>query len=281
MTEGQPHCIDLRHEHGPFNIIGDVHGCFSELVQLLADMGYVFEERCGAKGVEFRAAHPDGRKAVFLGDLVDRGPDIVNVLKLVMGMVRAGNALCVCGNHDMRVLRKIQTGNVKTSHGGPDRSLIELIREGNGFLAEVQEFMEGLVSHYVLDAGRLVVAHAGIKEALQGRESAQARECAVYGENTGEIDEHGLPVRYAWAADYQGKALVIYGHTPQAQVQRDNNAINIDTGCVFGGKLTAYHYPEGKFSQVQAAKIYCPPAKPFLEKHMNCGKARPMALWND
>lgn len=267
MLEEQPRSTNLKHEHGPFDIIGDVHGCFAELKELLVIMGYIVEETAGPDGKNYRARHPGGRRAVFLGDLVDRGPNMVDALKLVMNMVKSGNALCVCGNHELRVLKKIQEGNVLTSHGDPDWSMGQLTRQSAGFLSEVQRFMEGLVSHYVLDDGKLVVAHAGIKEALQGIESEEVRTLAIYGELTSETDEYGLPVRYEWAADYRGMAIVVYGHTPQSEVQKVNNAINIDTGCVFGGKLTAFRYPEGVFMEVSAPKIYCPPAKPFLPHH--------------
>lgn len=267
MLEGQPHSTNLKHEHGPFDIIGDIHGCFDELKQLLVTMGYIIEEADGPGGKDYRGTHPGGRRAVFLGDLVDRGPNMVGVLKLVMNMIESGSALCVCGNHDLRVLKKIQERNILTSHGEPDWSMGQLTKQGDGFLAEVQQFMEGLVSHYVLDDGKLVVAHAGIKEALQGTESDETRKFAIYGELTSETDEYGLPVRYEWAADYRGQAIVVFGHTPQAEVRKVNNTINIDTGCVFGGKLTAFRYPEGVFMDVPAPKIYCPPAKPFLPHH--------------
>ncbi len=68
----------------------------------------------------------------------------------------------------------------------------------------MQTFLDGLVSHYVLDDGKLVVAHAGMKEEMQGRGSAKVRDFALYGETTGETDEFGLPVRYNWAAEYRG-----------------------------------------------------------------------------
>lgn len=256
--------IDKRHEHGPFDIIGDVHGCFSDLTRLLVKLNYVVE----VTGEDsYLVTPPQGRRAVFLGDLVDRGPEVVSVLKLVLSMVKAGSAFCVAGNHDMRVLKKLREGVAVTSHGSPDWGMLPLMETGDGFRAEIQSFLEGLVGHYVFDDGKLVVAHAGIREDLQGRETEQTRAIAIGGEITGETDEYGLPVRYDWAADYCGRATVIYGHTPFAEVQKCGNAINLDTGCVFGGKLTAFRYPEGEFVAVTAAKMYCPPAKPFLPAH--------------
>jgi len=139
---------------------------------------------------------------------VDRGPKITEVLKLVMGMVKSGIALCVPGNHDVKLLRKLNGRDVQITHG-LDRTLEQLAKEPQEFIEEVKAFIDGLVSHYVLDDGKLVVAHAGMKEEFQGRGSGKVREFALYGETTGETDEYGLPVRYDWASDYRGKALVV------------------------------------------------------------------------
>src|SRR5262249_56848590 len=133
--------------------------------------------------------------------------------------------------------------DVKLTHGLAD-SIAQLDAEPPEFNHEVAAFLDDLVSHYVLDDGKLVVAHAGMKEEMQGRGSGEVRSFALFGETTGETDEFGLPLRYNWAADYRGKAMVVYGHTPIAEPQWLNRTINIDTGCVFGGKLTALKYPE-------------------------------------
>lgn len=256
----QPLWNNMRHEHGPFDIVGDVHGCCDELVQLLSQLGY---ERNGA-GV-FQP--PNGRKAVFLGDLVDRGPKIPEAVKLVKDMVDAGHALCVPGNHDLKFMRAIRGKNVQITHGLADslKQFEEYDKSCHGFSRIAAEFMDKLVSHYVLDDGKLVVAHAGMKEEMQGRGSAKVRDFALYGETTGETDEYGLPVRYNWAAEYRGKAMVVYGHTPVAEPEWLNRTINIDTGCVFGGKLTALRYPERELVSVPALKTYYESAKPFLQ----------------
>jgi protein phosphatase len=255
----QPLWNNLKHEHGPFDIIGDVHGCHEELTSLLTKLGYEIDG--GTDGL--RVTPPAGRKAVFVGDLVDRGPGIPEVLRLVMNMVEQGTAFCVPGNHDMKLLRKLRGRDVQLTHGLRD-SIEQLDRETPEFKQQVTQFLDDLVSHYVFDDGKLVVAHAGMKEEMQGRGSGRVRDFALYGETTGETDEYGLPVRYNWAAEYRGKAMVVYGHTPVAEPEWLNRTINIDTGCVFGGKLTALRYPERELVSVPALRTYYEPAKPFL-----------------
>src|ERR1700722_15510257 len=260
----EPLWNNLKHEHGPFDIIGDVHGCFDELLDLLAKLGYSVERSSnGPVNGSVSVRPPEGRKAVFLGDLVDRGPKIPDVLRLVMGMVEAGTALCVPGNHDVKLMRKLRGKDVQITHGLAD-SLKQLEKEPPEFHSAVSEFIDELVSHYVLDDGKLVVAHAGMKEEMQGRGSGKVREFALFGETTGETDEFGLPVRYNWAAEYRGRAMVVYGHTPVPEPEWLNRTVNIDTGCVFGGKLTALRYPENEFVSVPAVETYCEPARPFL-----------------
>ena len=208
-------------------------------------------------------AHPGGRKAIFVGDLVDRGPRIVDTLKTVMSMSQAGTALSVPGNHDIKLKRKLEGRDVTVSHG-LDRTLTELEQQTPEFRADVQKFLDGLVSHYVFDDGRLVVAHAGMKAEMQGRGSAKVRDFALFGETTGETDEFGLPVRYNWAAEYRGRASVVYGHTPVPEPEWLNRTINIDTGCVFGGRLTALRWPEKELVSVAALETYADPVRPFL-----------------
>ena len=262
-VERVPLWVNLQHEHGPFDIIGDVHGCYDELAILLERLGYRLETRADADGeTGFSTTHPEGRKAVFVGDLVDRGPGVAKVLKLVMAMASDGVALCVAGNHESKLVRKLRGQNVQVSHGLAE-SLAQLELESPAFRQRVAEFLDGLISHYVLDDGGLVVAHAGMKSEYQGRASARVRDFCLYGETTGETDEFGLPVRGNWAAGYRGRAMVVYGHTPVVDPAWLNSTINIDTGCVFGGKLTALRYPEKELVSVPAARVYYEPAKPL------------------
>ena len=251
---------DLRDQTGPFDVIGDVHGCRAELEVLLAALGY--ELTRDEAGRPAAARHPAGRRAVFVGDLVDRGPDTPGVLRLVMGMIAGGDALCVPGNHENKLLRALRGRNVQVTHGLAE-SLAQMEAEPAAFVADVESFLDGLISHYVLDGGRLVVSHAGLPERYQGRASGRVRTFCLYGETTGETDEFGLPVRYPWANDYRGSAMVLYGHTPVPSAEWVNGTMCLDTGCVFGGRLTALRYPERELVSVPAARVYYEPARPF------------------
>ncbi|HEX6452748.1 MAG TPA: polynucleotide kinase-phosphatase [Trebonia sp.] len=252
---------DRKDVHGPFDIIGDIHGCAAELRTLLADLGWQLQyDTDGDTTVS--ASHPEGRRAVFVGDLVDRGPDTPGVLRLVMGMVRAGNALCVSGNHEAKLVRALKGANVTVSHGLAE-SLAQFESEPDEFRKAALDFMDGLISHYVLDDGKLVVAHAGLKESYHGRSSGRVRSFALYGDTTGETDEYGLPVRYPWAQEYRGQAMVVYGHTPIPEAEWINNTICLDTGAVFGGSLTALRYPEREIVSVPAERQWYEPARPL------------------
>lgn len=259
----EPLYNNKKEEHGPFDIIGDVHGCIDELKALLEKLGYhMTSAPVGPDSEGYRVTAPEGRKAVFLGDLVDRGPDSPEVLKLVMSMTMQGVALCVPGNHDIKLQKYLKGKQVQIRHG-LEATVEQLTPLDEEFKVRVRDWLYTLTSHYVLDGGKLVVAHAGLREDMQGRGSGAARSFCLYGETTGEIDEFGLPVRYDWAMEYRGKAMVVYGHTPVPEAEWLNNTIDIDTGCVFGGKLTALRYPERELVSVDAARVYVEPVRPL------------------
>ncbi|GAA4896545.1 polynucleotide kinase-phosphatase [Streptomyces coeruleoprunus] len=256
---------DLRHLTGPFDIIGDIHGCSSELETLLGKLGYE------------NGRHPEGRTAVFVGDLVDRGPDSPGVLRRVMDMVASGDALCVPGNHENKLGRWLSGRKVRLTHGLAE-TVEQLEREDDAFRARVREFIAGLVSHYVLDEGRLVVCHAGLPEKYHGRTSGRVRSHALYGDTTGETDEFGLPVRYPWAEEYRGRATVVYGHTPVPDTSWLNNTICLDTGAVFGGRLTALRWPERELVDTPAERVWYEPVKPLAADTPGGHQGRPLDL---
>lgn len=273
-VERTPLLSDARRFGGPFDVIGDVHGCAGELVELLGVLGYDVARDDAGRPVG--AAHPKGRRAVFVGDLVDRGPDSPGVLRLVIGMCAGGSAMAVAGNHDVKFARALGGAKVTLNHG-LDKTMEQLdavVAEGErGFPDAVRAFIEGLPEHLVLDGGALVIAHAGLKEAYHGRESGAVRSFALYGDVTGERTPQGFPVRRAWEAEYTGDAMVVYGHTPSVAAGWVNNTICVDTACVFGGSLTALRYPERELASVASGGTYAPITAPLRDPAEVAAKA--------
>ena len=180
-----------------------------------------------------------------------------------MDLVAGGVALCVTGNHDDKLRRCLEGRDVAINHALAE-TLEQLRLESGQFKDRVCDFLRSLPSHYLFDDGRLVVAHAGMREDLQGRESKRVRTFGLFGETTGAVDHHGLLVRGNWGMTYTGRATVVHGHTPVAKPLWLNRTLNIDTGCVFGGRLSALRYPEGERASVPARRIYCVAPRPFL-----------------
>jgi protein phosphatase len=258
-VERVPLPTDKRREAGPFDVVGDVHGCLDELIELLGLLGYRPDPEAGMR-------HPEGRRAIFVGDLVDRGPKVVEAVALVRRMVAAGQAFCVPGNHDDKLLRYLKGRNVQISHGLAESiTQIEALprEERDAWRAAYIAFVDALPSHLLLDGGRLVVAHAGMKAEYQGRASRRVRAFALYGETTGETDDFGLPIRANWAADYRGGAAVVYGHTAVPEPAWLNDTVDIDAGCVFGGHLTALRWPARELVSVAAHRVYHEPVRPL------------------
>lgn len=254
--------VDVRAISGPFDIIGDVHGCAPELIDLLARLGY----RIAVEGMgdERRAAvvPPKGRRAIFVGDLVDRGPASPDALRIAMDMVAEGHAFCVPGNHDHKFMRWLQGRNVKLTHG-LDLTVAQMAMEPASFHTRVLSFLETLPIHLWLEEGNLVVAHAGIRAEMFGRTSGAVREFCLFGDTDGKLDADGLPIRYHWAAAYRSRTAVVYGHTPVPEPDWVNNTLCIDTGCCFGGSLTALRWPERQVVSVPARDRYAPQRRPF------------------
>lgn len=260
-----PMPTDQRHQHGPFDIIGDVHGCCDELEDLLGRLGYRLswsdDAHWGGRRPVIQA--PAGRRVVFVGDLVDRGPRTRDVLAIVHTMVEQdGTALLVPGNHDVKFLRWLEGNKVEITHG-LDTTIASLKDTTDRFRDEIRAMLKRLWSHLWLDDGRLVVTHAGILAPMIGRATPRVRRFCLYGDTTGARDRAGLPVRYHWALDYAGDAAVVYGHTPVPDAAWVNNTLCIDTGCCFGGRLTALRWPEREVVAVPAGSAYARSLRPF------------------
>ena len=255
-----------------YDIIGDVHGCADELEQLLERLGYQVIDRRPGRGLDSGPLYrpPDGRIAVFLGDLVDRGPRILDTLRIVARMRAAGWAVSVMGNHEQKLLRKLQGRDVVVK-SGLETTLAEIealpAKSRDRFMADLRAWLESLPLYMILDEDRLVVAHGGLREDLQGRDGGAVRSFALYGDPTGDVDQYGLPIRRDWAAEYRGARFVAYGHSPVAEPKWAENAVDIDTGCAFGGSLTSLRWPEREIVSVRAARVYRHPGRPFLPEH--------------
>lgn len=237
---------------GPFDVIGDVHGCCEELLSLLRIMGYGVSDPAALLP---RITPPVSRTAVFLGDFVDHGPQAVRTLLVVASMVRSGAALAVLGNHDDKLLRALRGAPIQPVNG-LDRTLQELDAAGAEMKAMARSFLGSLPTHLVLDGGQLVVAHAGLPQELQGSTSPQARQTALFGTPTGQRNQYGMKILVDWASSYTGEALVVWGHIPVDEAHWVGNTIDIDTGCVHGGSLTALRYPERELVSVPAKRVY-------------------------
>lgn len=266
----EPMPTDQRHQAGPFDIVGDVHGCADELQELMRNLGYRVDwegsgsgsgsgsgggRRAGSRFALPAVAAPPGRRMVFVGDLVDRGPRSADVLRVVLAMIRDGSALLVPGNHDVKFLRWLDGQKPAITHG-LDATVASLDGAPPEFLAAVRATLAGLWSHLWLDGGRLAVAHAGILEPMLGRATPRVRHFCLYGDTSGEKDAKGLPVRYNWAAGYRGETAIVYGHTPIETPAWQNNTLCIDTGCCFGYRLTALRWPERDIVSVPARATY-------------------------
>ncbi len=247
----------------PFDIIGDVHGCYHELTTLFERLGYRWRE------AEQDFAHPDGRLPIFVGDLADRGPASVRVLMLVERMVALGAALVVQGNHDNKLLRWLLGHKVQVRHGlAATIAELEALspEERDALLPRLIALLQNAPSYLLLDDGRLVVTHAGIRDEMIGHWSRAIQAFCLYGDVAGTDPKTGLPIRLNWAASRPDEQaangpLIVYGHNVVAEAHETRRTINLDTGCVFGGQLTALRYPEMQLVQVQAARNYYHPEK--------------------
>ncbi|MDU8927673.1 metallophosphoesterase [Alisedimentitalea sp. MJ-SS2] len=235
------------------DIIGDVHGCVFELETLIRKLAKRAEADA-AKCLERGEPPSPERRFVFLGDYVDRGPSSAAVLEIVMNLVEYNGAIAVLGNHDFKLLRHLNGETVRMTPQ-LDQTLTEIFQRPSEFSSKVKRFLSSLP--YCIDfvGGELVVAHAGLPEHLQNLDTPAAKRFALYGDvQTSGGD--GPPIRRDWAADYKGKASVVYGHTPTNKLEWRNKTICIDTGCAFGGKLTALRWPEKDLVQVEAVRQY-------------------------
>jgi protein phosphatase len=235
------------------DIIGDIHGCYAEFVKLTKQLGYEW-----GMGIP---VHPNGRKLGFVGDLTDRGPQSLQTIETVYSLVMENLAYYVPGNHCNKLYRFFLGRNVQITHGLETTVAEYRALPPNDRAIIRQKFMKLYAAaplYARLDNGRLIIAHAGIRQDYIGRTDKKVQTFVLYGDITGKTNPDGTPVRRDWAKHYKGEAWIVYGHTPVKQPRMINHTINIDTGCVFGGALTALRYPEMEIVSVPSSMPYVP-----------------------
>jgi protein phosphatase len=236
------------------DIIGDIHGCFEEFKALTTELGYEWTENI--------PIHPEKRKLAFVGDLTDRGPMSLKVIDVVWELVKKQGAHYSPGNHCNKLYRYFLGNKVQISHG-LETTVAEFEELDKSAQKKVQsrfmELYEKAPLYQVLDGGNLIVTHAGIREDYIGKSHSKVKTFVLYGDITGEKNPDGSPVRRDWAKHYKGKSLIVYGHTPVIDVRWVGKTVNLDTGAVFGGKLSALRYPEKEIVSV-------PSSMPFVEE---------------
>lgn len=237
-----------------FDVIGDIHGCYDEFEQLTKKLGYNWDEGY--------PLHSEGRKLAFVGDLTDRGPNSLKVIKIVVELVNNGLAHYTPGNHCDKLYRYFLGRNVQETHG-LETTVAELKALSKAEYATIRtkyiELYENAPLYLILEKKQLVIAHAGIRSDYIGREDKRVRTFVLYGDITGEKNPDGSPIRRDWAQEYTNqKSFIVYGHTPVHEPRLVNHTINIDTGCVFGGTLTAFRYPEKETVSVPSKQPFVP-----------------------
>jgi protein phosphatase len=239
-------------ENMKIDIIGDIHGCYDEFTQLTKQLSYTWE-----KGYPI---HPDGRILGFVGDLTDRGRHSLKVIETVYELVIIHNqALYVPGNHCNKLYRYLTGNKVQITHG-LETTVAEIEQLNNREQKQIRKKFMDLYDqsplYHMTDNGKLIIAHAGISAKLIGKNNSHVKTFVLYGDITGGTNPDGTPIRRDWAQHYHGDALIVYGHTPVKEPRKVNHTFNIDTGCVFGGKLTALRYPECELISVPSTMPY-------------------------
>lgn len=232
------------------DIIGDIHGCFDEYKLLTEKLGYSWES-----GIPL---HPDGRLLAFVGDLTDRGPKSLKVIESVAELVKKKKAFYAPGNHCNKLYRYFLGNKVQITHG-----LETTVEEYEALNQEEQQKISGTFQwlyenaplYHLLDDGQLIVVHAGIREDFIGKHNKRVKDFVLYGDITGKALPDGRPERRDWALHYQGSRWIVYGHTPVKEARFLNRTVNIDTGAVFGNKLSAFRYPEEEIVSVPSVSM--------------------------
>ena len=209
-------------------IIGDIHGCYDELCELLDRVGPVA-----------------GDRVISVGDLIVKGEKNREVLDLFSVDERFS---AVIGNHDRALLRYWRGEAVKLKES-QERTRVELEPDRERYSAYLNSLP------YMIDLGTHLVVHAGVRPgvALKDQAAEDLTELRTLGED--RTSRVGLP----WYEVYDGDQVVLFGHWPASQPRRAPRAIGLDTGCVYGYQLTAYIIEADDFISVKARRDYASP----------------------
>lgn len=211
-------------------IIGDVHGCIEELDRLLKKLSLGPKDRL-----------------IFAGDLVNKGPATKEVLKRARGL----KAECVLGNHEIRLLRYRNGEDPKTQRSKDIKTALKL-NEADW------KYIEAMPLHIELPEHAAIVVHGGFLPGIHWRKQSEEiiTRIQTIDQNNKICKRTKSPkVRY-WADSWKGPEFVIYGHTPRRELYQKPTSIGLDTGCVYGGHLSALSLPDLTITQVKARCVY-------------------------
>jgi len=211
-------------------VIGDIHGCFDELIDLLELIDLKQNDR-----------------VVAVGDLVVKGEKNREVLDRFIDDRRFSS---VIGNHD-RVLRQSWRGEPVRLTKAQRKTQTEL----NSNRARYAAYLKSL--RYTIDLGSHLVVHAGVRPGVRLDRQMAADMTQIRTMGTNPASRKGVP----WYKVYRGKKIVLFGHWPAAAPRVAPRAIGLDTGCVYGGRLTAFIIEAAEFVSVPARRAYEPPRR--------------------
>ncbi|MDM5234548.1 polynucleotide kinase-phosphatase [Lysinibacillus pakistanensis] len=240
------------------DIIGDIHGCYDELLELLKKLEYEVNN-------EGYFIHPQGRRFVSVGDIMSRGPKSIKTMEFFERHIERGLAFMTDSNHGWKIARWLDGRNVSLHHGDElvEAEFMDYENTYGGaqtaaLKARLAKCLLAAPSHYVLmnkGLASAVVTHAGIRDRYIGKQSSRISDFCRYGD-VQELNISGKPIRNDWFTEHQTSQLIIWGHDPKINPLKQNHTLNIDQGVVFGGQLTAFRYPEQTIISVNAYKNY-------------------------
>jgi len=206
-------------------VVGDIHGCYDELTDLLDKMAFGANDRL-----------------VSVGDLITKGPKNREVIELFMNEPRFS---AVIGNHDLAVRRRWNGEKIKMK---PAQKQVH--KELKGEKERYLTYFNSLP--FMIDLGNHLVVHAGLRPevALHSQTTEDLTELRCLGKD--RTSREGTP----WYEVYEGEKVVLFGHWPAREPRRAKKAIGLDTGCVYGHRLTAYTVETGELTNVSARRVY-------------------------